>query len=364
MNPNAQNERIKHAYFTWLETAKQLHVTTIDAVARDLLDFEKFTGGVDFKRFKSSSALAYKKHLIKRTGAQGTEKLSHATIGSTLRNLRAFFFWLADQKGYKSRLQHSDSLYFSLSRKESAAAKTSRIQPVPSLDEVIAAVELMPVDTESGRRDQALVSLIAITGSRDDAVASMRLKHVDLEAGLVFHDPREMRIKFSKHYPTYLLNVDARLLSIFTSWVIHLSEDLDLPRDTALFPKSQATFDQESKSTVVALTRECWSTAQTIRKIFKEAFARAGLPDYKPHSLRKMLARIGLQKCKTPEEFKAWSQNLGHEEVLTTLMSYGRIPDYRQGELLKHVMERTDDDGRALSLGWQMLGTLSQQDRG
>ena len=37
--------------------------------------------------------------------------------------------------------------------------------------------------------------------------------------------------------------------------------------------------------------------------------------------------------CRTPEEFKAWSQNLGHEKVLTTYTSYGEIPCQRQGEL-------------------------------
>src|SRR5512147_2134420 len=31
-----------------------------------------------------------------------------------------------------------------------------------------------------------------------------------------------------------------------------------------------------------------------------------------PHSLRSTLAQFGEQRCQTPEEFKAWSQNLGH----------------------------------------------------
>jgi hypothetical protein len=33
---------------------------------------------------------------------------------------------------------------------------------------------------------------------------------------------------------------------------------------------------------------------------------------------RKTLALLGGQCCRTPEEYKAWSQNLGHEQVLTT----------------------------------------------
>jgi hypothetical protein len=36
-------------------------------------------------------------------------------------------------------------------------------------------------------------------------------------------------------------------------------------------------------------------------------------------------------RCRSPEEFKAWSQNLGHEGVLTTFYSYGTVAPRRQG---------------------------------
>ena len=47
------------------------------------------------------------------------------------------------------------------------------------------------------------------------------------------------------------------------------------------------------------------------------------------------LVRLGQDLCKSPEEFKAWSQNLGHEKVLTTFMSYGAVACDRQGEILR-----------------------------
>jgi integrase/recombinase XerD len=67
------------------------------------------------------------------------------------------------------------------------------------------------------------------------------------------------------------------------------------------------------------------------------------LPYYNPHSFRNTLVRLGETECKTIEEFKAWSQNLGHEGVLTTLYSYGEVQDYRQAELLKKLREPTKD---------------------
>ena len=43
------------------------------------------------------------------------------------------------------------------------------------------------------------------------------------------------------------------------------------------------------------------------------------------------------QHCKTPEQFKAWSQNLGHENVLTTFASYGKIAPHRQGQVIAGI---------------------------
>jgi integrase len=82
------------------------------------------------------------------------------------------------------------------------------------------------------------------------------------------------------------------------------------------------------------LDRKRWSSASPIRAIFKEGFEAAGLPYFNPHSFRKTLALLAGQKCKSPEEYKAWSQNLGHEDVLTTFRSYGDVSSYRQAEIM------------------------------
>lgn len=85
------------------------------------------------------------------------------------------------------------------------------------------------------------------------------------------------------------------------------------------------------------LARAHWSNATPIRTIFREAFEAAGLSYFDPHSLRKTLTSLGQQLCQTPEEFKAWSQNLGHDEVMTTLYSYGHVQQQRQGEIIQHL---------------------------
>ena len=62
-----------------------------------------------------------------------------------------------------------------------------------------------------------------------------------------------------------------------------------------------------------------------------------GLPYFNPHSLRNTLVQLGQTCCQTPEQFKAWSQNLGHEEVLTTFRSYGAVSTRRQGEIIRDL---------------------------
>jgi len=85
------------------------------------------------------------------------------------------------------------------------------------------------------------------------------------------------------------------------------------------------------------LSREHWSNATPIRTIFREAFEHAGLPYFNPHSFRNALVQLGEEVCKTPEQFKAWSQNLGHEKVLTTFLSYGEVTCPRQGEIIRSL---------------------------
>jgi hypothetical protein len=83
------------------------------------------------------------------------------------------------------------------------------------------------------------------------------------------------------------------------------------------------------------LERAHWSSAARIRTIFRDAFVAAGLPYFNPHSFRNTLVRLGQAVCQTPEEFKAWSQNLGHEKVLTTFLSYGQVESPRQGAIIR-----------------------------
>ena len=197
----------------------------------------------------------------------------------------------------------------------------------------------MPTGTEIKHRNRALIAFTLLTGARDGAIASMKLKHIDLVVGYVDQDAREVKTKFSKTLRTYFFPVGDDLREIVVDWVRYLSEEKLWGCDDPLFPATHIERGDSLQFEVSGLERKHWSNATPIRKIFRDAFSGAGLPYFNPHSFRKTLAKLGEQRCQTPEQFKAWSQNLGHEGVMTTFMSYGQVPCERQGEIIRGLAD-------------------------
>lgn len=334
------NERIKRQYFAYLKEAKRHSEPTVDAVAKALARFEEDTKYRDFKKFQSELAVAFKRRLADQQNLQTGAKLSKATLHSTLGHLRTFFHWLAGQPRYKSRLQYSDAEYFNLSEKDVRVATTRRDQVGPTLEQVRHVIDLMPASTAIERRNRALVAFTILTGARDSAIASLKLKHVNLMAACVDQDAREVKTKFSKTFTTYFFPVGEEVQQIVADWVTFLRQDMLWGNDDPLFPATRVVVGPSRQFEAAGLERAHWSTATAIRGIFREAFTNVGLPYFNPHSFRNTLVRYGQAKCQTPEQFKAWSQNLGHEKVMTTFLSYGQVESSRQGVIIKSLADQ------------------------
>ncbi len=332
---NAANERIKRAYFIYLREARRRNDASVDGVAKALARFEASTGYRDFGKFHREQAVAFKRKLDQQTGERRSARLSRATVNSTLSALRAFFIWLADQPGYKRKISYSDADYFNLSEKEVRIARAVREKAFPSVEQVNHVLGCAPAATDIEMRDRALIAFALLTGARDGALASLKLKHIDLVQGRLDQDAREVKTKFSKTFSTWFFPVEGEALAIFTAWVHHLRQNLFWGDVDPLFPATRLGIGADGGFTAAGLKREHWSTAEPIRRIFREGFERADLPYFKPHTIRDTLVQLGEQLCKTPEEFKAWSQNLGHEKVLTTFTSYGAVASHRQAALIR-----------------------------
>ena len=213
-----------------------------------------------------------------------------------------------------------------------------RQQKFPTLEQIKHVLSKMPVGNEIERRNRALVTFTLLTGARDSAIASLKLKHVDLVAGCVNQDAREVKTKFSKTFSTFFFPVGEEVLEIVVAWVAYLRNEKLRGNDDPLFPATRVALGPDRQFAAEGLKREHWSNASPIRTIFREAFFGAGLPYFNPHSFRNTLVHLGEKVCKTPEQFKAWSQNLGHEKVLTTFLCYGEIEGHRQGEIIRNLV--------------------------
>jgi len=334
---NAANTRIKREYFQYLKEAMRRDESSIDAVAKALSRFEEANGHKDFRKFHREQAVAFKRKLDKQIAVRTGRPLSRATVHSTLSALRAFFIWLAGQPGYKSKIAYADADYFNLSDKDVRIAKATRQRPVPTLEQIHHVLSAMPAATDIEKRNRALIAFAILTGARDGAMASFKLKHVDLAEGVVHQDARDVRTKASKSFSTWFFPVGGNALQIFADWCDHLRGNLHWGNDDPLFPKTEIGLGENGGFAPIGLARDGWKSAGPIRDIFKAAFEAAGLSYFNPHSFRNTLAQLGERSCTTAETFKAWSQNLGHEKVLTTFTSYGSVAPHRQAELIRKL---------------------------
>src|SRR5215207_3551278 len=236
---NPGNERIKRRYFDHLRHARGLSEASIDPVAQALTLFETYTKARDFKRFHIEQAKGFKRELATRVSERTGKPLSKATVHSTLMALKAFFQWLSREPGYRGRLNFADAEYFNLTVGEVRVATARRGERVPSIEQILHVLRTMPVESAVERRDRALIAFTLLTGARDRAIASMRLKHMDVEKGCVLQDARDVRTKFSKTFPTTFFPVGDAVRAIVADWAEYLVSELLWGPEDPLFPKTR-----------------------------------------------------------------------------------------------------------------------------
>lgn len=329
-----KNERIKRQYLIWLKEAKRLSPHSIDQKAAAIALFEASTNYKDFAAFHIEQARNFKKRQAETINEATGKPLAKATIKSRFDALKAFLLWLADQPGYRSRIKHSDAEYFNLSFNDAAIATAKRVKPSPEMEEVHRVIDGKKAETPLEKRARAIIAFTLLTGARDDAIASMSLGHVDFKERVVFQDARDVRTKFRKTFSTWFFPVGGQAEAVVADWVQYLQTEWQFGPDDPLFPSTLMGLDENGKLGPMGFKREHWKDAGPIRKVFKDAFTSAELPSFKPHSIRDTLTQFGQKICKTPEDFKAWSQNLGHDDVLTTFTSYGPVASKRQAEII------------------------------
>ncbi|MBU8934772.1 MAG: tyrosine-type recombinase/integrase [candidate division Zixibacteria bacterium] len=337
MRANPSNEKTKRRYFRWLKEAEGCTESTIRSVERAICVFEDYTESADFKIFCERQATGFKRWLNEKR--RSGKPLSTATVYQTIRHLKVYFKWLAGQPGYKSQISLDAVSYLSLDKKTVRAALAPRPRKFPDLDYVIGLTGSIDVQNDIDQRDRALVAFLLLAGMRYTAICTLTLACVELDSLTVHQDPRlGVKTKFGESITTRLFGFSDTLTEYVVSWVEYLSETKGFQPTDPLFPKTK-TGQVEGGYTFVASGVEPvqWSGGNAIREILRRRSLAAGLPYFAPHAFRRAAIQLAGRHCITPEQYKAVSQNLGHKDVATTLLTYGMLDSHKVGEVLGEI---------------------------
>ena len=224
-------------------------------------------------------------------------------------------------------------------RKNARIAHAQRPKPYPTPAQCQRAFEAMPEATETQMRNKAAFALFMLSGARIKAISTLRLKHIDLDEGFVLQDAREVSTKNAKTIPSWFFPVDPIYFEYFKQWVLYLRHEKLFSPEDAVLPKPKMGLGENGGFANLGLSRECYKNSAKFNDALKTAFNMVQMPSYTPHSLRKTLGLLLNEKCKTPEQMKAWSMNMGHEHLRTTMSAYMPVSLERQGTLMKAMRE-------------------------
>ena len=226
------NDFVIHDYQRHLKQALGRHDRTIDATLRHIRQFERLTDHRAFDRVDREAIIDYKQSLI--AACDHDAPLSASTLVHSFGAMKAFFKWLVTQPGYRSMPRDLHE-YFTPETRVVKIANAPKEKRVPTKQDLAFMIEMMPVSTPWERRDRAILAFLFLSGVRDGALVTLRLKHIDIERQLVIQDAREVATKASKTMRTLWFPVRDPFERI--DWINEL-RSAGADGDAPLFPRA------------------------------------------------------------------------------------------------------------------------------
>jgi integrase len=334
-----QNEKIKRRYFNWVSGALGQSVSTIKLKENALWKYDEFSKHQDYKKFNSKIAEAFRKWLETNKNIKTGKVLDKTTQYGILRHVNHFFTWLSIQTGYKSKIKSDDIVYLRLSRADMKIATSSKMPKYPSLEYILRLCSFNVIN-EIDQRDRALIAFTALSGMRDFAIITLSLGCFNPETLLVEQlSSLGVHTKFSKDIHTTLFQFNPELVKYVLDWYRYLKEVKLFNNTSPFFPSTKIEIDSKTHQSFISkgIDNSQWSNANSMRTVFKIRSKQVGLEYYPPHRFRHFAIREASKYAVTAEQIKAISQNVGHENVSTTFMSYGAIDEYRVASIINQL---------------------------
>ncbi|WP_417432988.1 tyrosine-type recombinase/integrase [Hoeflea sp.] len=337
---NQNNERLKYDLIIY---CRQFNRKTTDAIMLAVRELEIFLGQKDFRRYNIEDIDRYRTELRRRLTASGADRLSLSTVAHRASHVRRFLEWLILQVGMEN-LPRSLPDYTRLSKADTARASKPEPRPYPTDEEAVLLVSAMPIRSLVELRDQAIVATSFLLGTRANATASLRVKHIDLEKRCAYQVATEIRVKNSKTQTTFFFPGDPIFEQKLTRWIQKL-EALGATAEDALFPPDE-DLHRASRWHIVGRTPIVpWATSSSIEKAFRRASEAAELPYFNPHSARHNVFLRRDNYCSNWRQRKAWSHNGGHESEAITERNYAKVTDEECRQIFS---EFADSNGETL----------------
>ena len=318
---NPKNERHKH---DWLKELERDDLTsTIDHKMAALALFEEATDYIDFDKITEEIADKFTAYVVKRPTRSRTKV-------STVNSVKSFFQWMVMDERIKGKKARKPISALRLKRSDRTASKARQARPIATIAQIEAAIMAMPKTTAIERRNRALIAFTLVSGARDGAIISMRVKHIDLINKQVHQDPNEVDTKAGKQINTWFFPVGAVFIQEVEDYLAYLKTEQGFTAGDYLFTSSALGRNENDQFCIIGVTKERWAGTQPMRDIFRMAFNAVDMPYFNPHSFRKTLMALAYEMELSGEEIKAWSQNLGHEKLDTSVNNYGPVSLDRQ----------------------------------
>jgi integrase len=185
---------------------------------------------------------------------------------------------------------------------------------------------------------------VIITCVRDDALITLKIKDVDARKKIVWQNPKHVRTKRHKSIVTGFVSTVMPLAEdIVLEWLAYTVDILQLKPNDPLFPKTLVTTNLKTMAfEVQGLSTEHWANAQPVRNICKNAFQDIDIKYFNPHLFRDTVCKWALNNC-SQYEYKALSQNFGHDHAMTTYNAYGNLTEDEQLEAISNIGKTNPD---------------------
>ncbi|MBT0958210.1 site-specific integrase [Alphaproteobacteria bacterium KMM 3653] len=318
----------------WQRYAERWSQKTGDARMAAIREFERFAQGKSFAKVTAEDAALFRDALKASIAICGEGRRSVSTVRHVASHLKIFFEWLVKHRGY-GRLDGSLPQYFELPQRFDAAALSGEDRPVPTVEEAEQMLRAMPVLTVRQRRDRAMVAVAFLGALRADTVTSLLVAHLDVRNRILIQDGRASRTKNGKSLRIRYFPLPPVFEEVVEEWRDCLGGLGFGPKDAA-FPNERHLVSGGARNGGGAVP--VMGSSHAVTSAFRGASAAVGKA-FSPHSAKHCIGKLGQQRCRTPQQFRAWSLNMGHESVAITQEYYDKMSEGQVLELIEETRQ-------------------------